>query len=266
MTIDFHTHTFPERIAGATIKALSASAGVRPLYDGTPDGLRQYARASGVDLCVVLNIATNEKQQRAVNDFAASINNTDGLAAFGSVYPHAGSVFAELDYIQSLGLKGVKLHPDYQHFFVDDEDMYPVYRHIARLGLITVFHAGTDIGYPEPVHCTPERLARALNCFGGAPVVAAHLGGYMCWDDTERYLVGRELFLDTAYTFGRIPYPQAKRIIRQHGARRILFGSDAPWSGMGDEAHSIAAMDELSDEEKEWILGGNAAQLLGMGK
>ena len=56
--------------------------------------------------------------------------------------------------------------------------MLPIYEKIASLGLITVFHAGVDIGYPDPVHCTPERLAYILPAFGNASVVAAHMGGY----------------------------------------------------------------------------------------
>ena len=49
-----------------------------------------------------------------VNDFAAAINNSKDIVAFGSVYPHSEDAFDELDRIKSLGLKGVKLHPDYQ--------------------------------------------------------------------------------------------------------------------------------------------------------
>lgn len=50
----------------------------------------------------------------------------------------------ELDRIKALGLKGVKLHPDYQRFLVDDPRCIPIYEKISRLGLITVFHTGLD--------------------------------------------------------------------------------------------------------------------------
>ena len=82
---------------------------------------------------------------------------------------------------------------------------------------------------PEPVHCTADRLARVLDVFGDAPVVAAHFGGICSWYATEKYLIGRNLYLDTAYSYGIMPPSVGKRLIAEHGADKILFGSDSPW-------------------------------------
>ena len=132
---------------------------------------------------------------------------------------------------------------------------------VASLGLITVFHAGVDIGYPDPVHCTPERLAYILPAFGNAPVVAAHMGGYLCWKDVLRFLAGKALYFDTAFSFSRMPPDWAREIIRTHGTEKILLGSDMPWSATGHEIRFVKSL-SLLPEETDAILGGNACRLL----
>ena len=51
------------------------------------------------------------------------------------------------------------------------------------------------------------------------------------------------------------------KIIRKHGADRILFASDCPWESSGKMKEKILKLD-LSDDEKEKILGENAVRLL----
>lgn len=263
--IDFHTHCFPEKIAGKALASLSAcSGGAIPFHDGTAESLLQRVQRGGADAAVVLNIATNARQQESVNQFAIeTASRYPALYPFGSVHPESGDALDELERIHAAGLKGVKLHPDYQHFFVDEERMLPIYEKIAALGLITVFHAGVDIGYPEPTHCTPERLAAILPAFGGAPVVAAHMGGYLCWQEVLRHLAGKPLYFDTAFSYSRMPPEWAREIIRAHGAEHILMGSDMPWSDTGNEIRFVKSLG-LSDVETQAILGGNACRLLGL--
>ncbi len=263
--IDFHTHCFPEKIAAKALMSLSGcSGGAIPFHDGTAEGLLRQVQAGGADGAVVLNIATNARQQESVNNFAIETNRrSPELIAFGSIHPESPDALDELVRIHEAGLLGVKLHPDYQHFFVDEERMLPVYEKIASLGLITVFHAGVDIGYPEPTHCTPERLAHILPAFGGAPVVAAHMGGYLCWKDVLRHLAGKPLYFDTAFSYSRMPPDWAREIICAHGAENILLGSDMPWSDTGNEIRFVKSLG-LTDAETQAILGGNARRLLGL--
>ena len=188
MVIDFHTHCFPDKIADKAIAKLAyASGGLQPYTDGTLGGLRQSMAKDGVDLSVVMSIATNAHQQTSVNDFAAAINNGTDIIAFGSVYPHSEDAFDELERIKALGLKGVKLHPDYQGFAVDDLKMKPLYRKISELGLITLFHAGADVGFAPPYGGMPENMKTAVSWFD-TPVVAAHWGGMGCGDGVVRHL------------------------------------------------------------------------------
>ena len=262
MIIDFHVHAFPDALAAKALPLLSkCSGGVKPNYDATISGLESYLAKNNVDYAVVLNIATNPHQERKVNDFAISLLEKKNIIPFGSVHPDSPNALSELERLAKAGIRGIKLHPDYQHFFVDDEKMFPIYKKIAELGFITVFHAGVDIGYPKPVHCTPERLLRVLDLFGDAPVVAAHFGGWLLWDSVLEDLCGTKVYLDTAFSSGKMPPDYAKELIKAHGADKVLLGSDMPWSDTLDEVRFVQSLD-LSADDEEKILSNNAKRLL----
>ena len=262
MIIDFHVHAFPDALAAKALPLLSkCSGGVKPNYDATISGLESYLAKNNVDYAVVLNIATNPHQEKKVNDFAISLLEKKNIIPFGSVHPDSPNALSELERLAKAGIRGIKLHPDYQHFFVDDEKMFPIYKKIAELGFITVFHAGVDIGYPKPVHCIPERLLRVLDLFDDAPVVAAHFGGWLLWDSVLEDLCGTKVYLDTAFSSGKMPPDYAKELIKAHGADKVLLGSDMPWSDTLDEVRFVQSLD-LSAEDEEKILSNNAKRLL----
>ena len=263
MLMDFHTHCFPDYLAEKAIPKLSfASGGLIPYTDGTLNGLKENMRRDGVDVSVVLNIATNSHQQKSVNDFAAEINKSEGIVSFGSVFPDAPDALYELERIKALGLKGVKLHPDYQRFFVDDEKMKPIYKQISSLGLITIFHAGFDYGFPPPYGGTPDRMIKALSWFD-SPVVAAHWGGVDCSADCIKYLCKSEIYLDTSFGYSMLPKYYAQKILETHGTDRILFGTDTPWHTANMELRLLNSL-ELSKSDMDKITSLNARKLLGL--
>lgn len=263
MLIDFHTHAFPDKIAKRAVEKLSfASGGLKYHTDGTADGLKRSMAEGNVDISVVLSIATNASQQKNVNDFAAFLNNEKDIFAFGSVFPDAEDALDELERIKALGLRGVKLHPDYQGFDVDDEKMKPIYKKISDLGLVTVFHAGFDYGFPPPYGATPEKLAKALSWFS-SPVVAAHWGGVWCADGVIENLCGKDLYFDTSFGYGNMPKYHAEKIIEKHTPDRMLFGTDTPWHTPQMEMTLLSTLG-LSDEDMDKIKYKNAVKLLGI--
>lgn len=264
MIIDFHTHCFPDKIAAKAMEQLCLRSGItRPFHNGTVSSLLELQKKDGVDYSVILNIATNPRQQTNVNDFAISLKEVDGVIPFGSVHPDSTDALDELERLKANGIKGVKLHPDYQGFFVDEKKMLPIYEKIASLGMITLFHCGYDIGYPEPVHCTAKALASVLPVFDGAPVVAAHFGGLWTMPETREYLAGKNVYLDTAYCYGAATPRLAKEIIDIHGVDKILFASDAPWNAPSQDIELIKCFGLNEDEEKA-VLGENARKLLNL--
>lgn len=263
MIIDFHTHAFPQKIASRAVDTLAhTSGGLIPQTDGTLEGLKAEMQKDGIDISVIQSIATNPNQQHNVNNFAAEVNRQKGFVAFGSVHPDAPDALDELERIKGLGLKGVKLHPDYQSFFVDDERMKPIYKKISQLGLITLFHAGHDYGFGEPFHCMPDNLLTALKWLD-CPVIAAHWGGNGCGLEVIDKLCGRDIWFDTAFGYGTMPKYYAQKIMDKHTPDRFLFGSDMPWHRPLWEIRLIESLD-ISAEDKEKIYFGNAAKLFEM--
>jgi len=261
MILDFHAHCFPDAVAPKAMPVLASHSGA-PYFDGTVAGLLAVMDGAGIDKCVVANIATNPRQQRSVNNFAISLLENPRFVPFGSVHPESPDALDELRRLRDAGIRGIKLHPEYQDFYPDEPRAFPIYREAARLGLVTLFHAGVDIGLCDPVRSTPARLARALPQFGGAPVVAAHFGGYLLWREVLEHLCGRDIYFDTSYCARKMPPAWAGEIVEAHGAGRILFGTDLPWADPADE---IAFVRALGGERAGDILGGNAAKLLGVG-
>lgn len=262
MIIDFHTHCFPEKIAERAIKKLSyTSGGLIPQTDGTLTGLKRIMEKSGVDISCVMNIATNPYQMKSVNDFAISINS-GGVVSFGSVHPDAPDVLDELERIKAAGLKGVKFHPDYQGFFADDSKMKPIYKKIESLGLIMLFHAGFDYGFDAPFHGMPDNILGVLRTVD-SPVIAAHWGGLNCGEEVIKKLCGLPVYFDISFGYGTMPRALQMRIIDRHGTDSLLFGSDCPWNDPAWDMRNLETL-ELSESDKEKILGGNAAALLGV--
>ncbi len=262
MIIDFHTHCFDDSVAAQAVPKLAERCGIAAKLNGTVADVKESMKRAGVDYSVVLSIATKPSQTVKINNWSVGIQH-EGIIAFGSIHPDFGEWKHELDRIKRLGIKGIKFHPDYQEFYVDDKKMYAIYQKAFELDMIVVFHAGVDIGLPEPYHCTPDRLARVAADFPGGKIVAAHMGGYDCWDGVEKFLVGTEVFFDTSFSLGRGHDSQINRIIREHGHGRILFGTDSPWCVQKDEIEKLKGF-RLEDFAEKGILGENAGRLLGL--
>jgi predicted TIM-barrel fold metal-dependent hydrolase len=263
LIIDFHTHCFPEKIAKKTIEKLSfVSGGLMPQTDGTENGLLSLMESDKIDKSVVLSIATNANQQTKVNDFAISLKG-DRIIPFGSVFPFSEDWESELYRLKENGIKGIKLHPDYQQFFVDDERLFPIYKTIERLGFILVFHAGEDFGFPPPYKATPERLRKVVSLIE-TPVVCAHWGSLLMCDDVLKYLCDVDnCYFDTAFGYGTMPKARALEILEKKDINKILFGSDSPWNAPSWDVNMLKTMG-LSYEEEEKIFYKNAEKLLGL--
>ncbi len=264
MIIDFHVHAFDDSIAQRAMEKLENTINNKAYTDGTINDTIKHFDEWGVDKGVLLPIATKPSQQNTINNWAKS-QESDRIIPFGSVHPDADDVFEELDRIKALGLKGIKLHPDYQGFIIDDKKMIPVYEKCAQLGLPVIFHGGVDALSPDKIHAMPENTARAFNAVPEMTMIIGHLGGMLCWDDVEKYLVGQKgnLYFDTAYIAGYCKKEQLERIIKNHGADRILFASDCPWHTSKTEIDFINSID-IGREEKDMIFYKNAVRILGL--
>lgn len=260
MIIDIHTHCFPDTLAPRAVPAL-AKAGNTPAYtDGTITDLKKSMVLANIDISVLQPIATKPEQTPGVNRWAINVQD-EHIVAFGTIHPDYVDWRDEIKQLTAANIRGVKFHPDYQKFYVDDPKLFPIYEALTENRMILLFHAGIDVGLPDPCHCTPPRLRKILDAFPDARIVAAHMGGYKCWDDVERYLVGQNIYFDTSFSLEELGYDNMQRIIRNHGTDRILFGTDSPWTDQATEVSLIKFLD-LSRKDTNLILGENTRNLL----
>lgn len=265
MLIDFHTHAFNPKIAEKAISQLQDCCHIEPYTRGLIPQLINRMDEWGVDKACMLPIATKTTQQKIINDWAAEINDSyDRILAFGTVHPQALNALQEAKRIKKLGLYGVKLHPDYQQFMVDDPALDPLYDCLTELELPVIFHAGLDTVSPQLIHCTPKRAANMFKRHPDMKVIFAHLGGNECWDRVYELLAGLDgqIYLDTAFC-AACPDELMTKIIKRHGSERILFASDCPWESSAKMAEKLLRLD-ISDDDREKIFYKNAASLLGL--
>ena len=263
MLIDFHAHTFLDKLAANAVSSLAARAHFTPFCDGTVDGTARLMREQGVDRFAVLNIAVSPKTERHVNDFAISLlDRGDTVLPFGSVHPSSPDAFSELERLKNAGIRGIKFHNEYQNFFVDDEIAFPVYERCAELGFIMLFHGGADRGFSPPVKTAPRRMRRVALRFPQAKIIVAHLGGQDMQQEAIDELADTNVYIDTSFVSRSVEPSVAERSIRAFGFDRVIFGSDCPWDTPANTVAFLQAMD-FSQEEYEKIYSKNALKILG---
>ena len=261
MIIDAHAHTFPDKIAEKAINRLAKISGITPATNGTVSGTVSYMKKLNIDHFINLNIATAPGQQTSINNTASENNkNHNNMISTGSVHPDNPEAIEELHRIKSLSINAIKLHPDYQEFFIDEEKLYPIYQTCSDLDLPIVFHAGWDCYSPNIVHAKPEARASVAKKFPNLKMVVAHFGGLKMWDDVIEYLAGIEnVYFDTAMAATYMNDKNtAMKILSKHPIDNIFLGSDCPWESPADSIKFIDSL-PLSDDQKEKIFGLNAA-------
>ena len=258
--VDFHCHAFPDEVARRALDALLAAYKVQPKTDGTASGLVRHMDIAGVDYAVVLPVATKPSQVTSINEWAAS-HADPRIISFGGIHPDCEDVPGEVERIVSLGLPGMKIQANWQDTYVDDPKMYPIYE-AAQGRLIISFHSGHELAPLEELKSTPRRLAGIHADFPDLVMIAAHMGGYLMWDEVDECLVGKDVYLDTSACFpDDLDDSRFVDIIRRHGPQRILFGTDLPFGDPLDDIPRLMNMG-LTDSELELILGKNAQRLL----
>ncbi len=260
--IDIHVHFWPDPLAPKAISTLSERSGLTPTTDGTLASTENELRLHGVTNACLMNIATKPSQVETLTDAAAKLNS-GFWRSFASIHPGYENWHDEMVRISELGIKGIKLHPDYQGFYIDDDDMVKRYELADSLGLIILFHAGLDIGLPDTIHGTPKRFSNIAQVFTKGRVIMAHMGGFEMLDEVIEFLPGTSCFIDTSFSTERLTKPEFDRLYDAFGAERMLYGTDTPWGSSRITIDRINSWVE-SAADREKIFHGNAASLLGI--
>lgn len=262
MIIDFHTHVFPDELAPKALSSLLESINYiyDPVTDMTVKSLLRNMSIWDIDCSIIQPVITKFSQTIKINEWSQKICS-DKIISFGGIYPHTDDYKRDIDFVIGLGLKGIKFHAEYQNFILDDKKMLDIYYYALSKGLILLHHGGVDPGMPGPYKTSPKQFANVVQNMQGGIIIAAHLGGHAQWDDVEKYIVGKNIYLDTSMGFEYYSHEQFTRIVSEHGSDKILFASDSPWSNAKNEIAVIRTL-PISENDKNNILGSNAERIL----
>lgn len=259
--IDFHTHIFPDTLASKAIeKLLPYSPDGGAYTDGTLKGLKNSMTQNGITKSVVLSVATKVSQVTPINQNCIEIRSTE-IVPFGALHPQTENVPREISFLKENKIKGVKFHPEYQDFYIDDPKMFPIYEELSAAGLIALFHAGMD---PAPFSCDhglPDAFRRISENFPKLTIIAAHMGGWKLWNQVKDILLGLPIYFDTSAISNHLEQIQFVELARAHGIEKILFGTDSPWYDQGATRKWIETSG-LNKNEIELVLSENAKRLL----
>lgn len=274
MIIDTHSHTFPDKIAQGTIRKMeqdianSQGFEVKAARTGTVQDLSEAVIDAGIDISIICPVATNIRQPEKINHLSVDLNKETKkhhLFSLGAIHPDCENYKQILDEIVAMDLKGIKIHPDYQQVDFDDERYLRIIDYAANKDLVIVTHAGEDVGLPETVHCTPDKVLNLWKHIQPEKLVLAHMGGWRKWDEVEEKIIGLPVYFDTAVC-QRKDFPvhisdeQFVRMIRKQGVERVMFGTDSPWYDQKTALRDIRNSG-LTEEELTLVLGKNAEKL-----
>lgn len=275
MIIDIHTHIFPDKIAYDTLRHMEQMIykcqGIKVDAEATAlrSDLSKTSIEAGIDKSIICPVATNITQPEKLNALASKINETTDethLFSFGAIHPDNENYKEIIDDVVARDLKGIKLHPDYQDTLFSDIKYQRIVDYAAQKDLVIVIHAGEDIGIPAQIHCTPDMILDMHKHMQPEKLVLAHMGGWRMWDEVEEKLVGLPYYMDSAICLNRnvkihMENDQFVRMVRNHGADKVLFGTDSPWY---DQARAIEDIRStgLTSDELDLVLGDNANHLI----
>ena len=259
MFTDVHTHAFHPKIAAKAVEHLNNYYNVDCAGNGTIEDLKARQKRSGMDRFVVLCAATEPAQVIPANNYALSLHREhQEIIAFGTIHPGFVEWERQLRQLKDNGIQGIKLHPEFQNFWLDDERLLPILEY-AQDHFIFEVHIG-DYKEPHLNPSCPYKVAALLDKFPRLQLIAAHMGGYQQWTHALKVLVGRDVWLETSSTTPFIEGGLLRQLLKAHPSERILFGSDYPLYDPGEEMHRLQSMGQLKDAELETFMS-NADKL-----
>lgn len=258
--IDAHTHIYPPKIAVKAAENIGRFYGLPAYCSGGEDELLEKGTRLGVSRFLICSVATVPHQVSFINEFIATAQgeHPDRFIGFGALHPDC-DVAAETEKLVSLGLSGIKLHPDFQKFNIDDRAAYPMYEEAVARNLPILFHMGDD----RYTYSAPFRLVNILDDFPQLRVIAAHLGGYRVWDQARGILKRDNVWFDASSTLPLIGPERSVDQIRHFGADRVFFGTDFPLWDYDKEFSRFFEL-PLSYSEYKMILADNFKSFLGV--
>lgn len=259
--VDCHCHVYPDKIADKAVESIGGFYDLPMFYDGKASTLIEYGSAVGIKHYIIFSVATTPAQVQSINRFIADTVASSGglMTGLGTLHPDSDNIEDDVEQIISLGLKGVKMHPDFQKFRIDDEKCDRIYS-LCRGRLPVYLHTG-DSRYE---FSNPDNMLPILEKYPELIVIGAHFGGWSCWKEAaEKLSKYKNFYVDCSSSFDWLSTEEARELVRSYGADRVLFGTDFPMWSHKKELDAFFKMG-LTEEEQKKILNENAIRLFSL--
>lgn len=254
---DVHAHIFPDKLARKAADSIGDFYDMHTHHAADYLGLVTLEAAAGIGWCAVSSSATSPEQAHSINSYIAETCRRDPhLVGLGSLYPTMVNWREELERIGALGLKGIKIHSDFQKVPIDEPKAVEMYRAIARMGLPVLFHMGDD----RYDYSAPERLTNLIRQVPELVAIAAHFGGWRAWDRSYAHIQPENVFYDTSSSLMYLGKERALDFLDKMGAHRFLFGTDYPMWTPAQELERFLELG-LDTDARDRILFGNFEKL-----
>jgi uncharacterized protein len=258
--IDFHTHAFPDQLAARAISTLAHKSGIKAYLDGSLSSLTDSMDKAGIYKSVVCSIATKPAQFDPIIEWSRAIRS-ERIIPLLSVHPSDPDCAEKLKITKNEGFNGIKLHPYYQDFMLDEDRMLRLFELTCKENLIAVVHTGYDIGFPRIRRADPKKIVKVSRLFPELKLVTTHLGAWEHWQEVESLISGKPIYMDISFSLEYLSSDPVRNIIANHPKEYLLFGTDSPWT---EQDATLAKFRELKlgEENETAILYGNARRLL----
>lgn len=258
--INAHCHIYPEKIAARAVEGIKKFYDLDMSLNGMTDDLIRDGSEVGAIHYLVHSVATTPEQVRSINSFISEEvrSHPDIFTGFGTLHPDSEDLESDIDELVALGLKGVKLHPDFQQFALNSDKAYRIGEALRGRDLPILVHCGD----PRYEFSNPDQFKPFLELFPDITVIGAHFGGWSMFDEAADKLAGTDnLYVDCSSSLYLLEPDEALKLIRRFGADRVLWATDYPmWEAKAEMARFKKI--GLTTREEELILYENAARLL----
>lgn len=250
---DAHTHIFPEKIAEKAVTSIGNFYNLHmDCNSGSANALVESGSNIGVKHYLVCSTATVPTQVESINNFIIEeCKLHPEFVGFGTLHPDYENIEEEVERCINAGLKGIKLHPDFQQFYIDDDKAYRIYEAIEGRLPVLIHMGDSRYDYSRPI-----RLENVVKNHPNLKVFAAHLGGYERWNEAITCLYYDNIRFDTCSSLEFITPEFASEIIHGFGVDKVFFGTDFPmWDHIAELGRFMNL--NLTDDENRKILGEN---------
>lgn len=258
--IDFHTHAFPDALAGRAMKSLEHGASTKAFLDGRLSSLIASMDRAGIEKSLVCSIATRPSQFEPILQWSAEIRS-DRIIPLLSVHPADPGYAEKIKIVKGEGFKGIKMHPFYQEFDMDEDRMLRIYEILCKENLLITMHTGHDIAFPRIRRADPAKILKVSEQFPDLKLVTTHLGSWEQWQEVEEILAGKPVYMELSFSLEYLQSNPIRDILRKHPREYLLFGTDSPWTDQAATINLFRGL-QLGDETESAVLKDNAARLL----